>query len=317
MRKFILLISASLLLLILNPVSAQSNLASDPLAMLQVYYNAINRHDYTEAYQYLTTNQLFYDFVVGFESTERITTYFGELQSANNGTSTQWRIPAVVNGYQEDETVRSFAGCILVLPSGATWTILGTTFSELALSTEPSQSSIRSYIAGADCFAEDSNLPSVAAPVEGEAAAILRSYFAAIDNENYSAAYALWLFPLPGEQPNSAPATDFRPTFDTFASGYRDTISITLYTGAYQFLGASAGHAYQEGFLPVALIGMDRTPEADSLRAFYGCYAMGRFVDGRTGIINGRLQVLKEGVPTATEIIDALNIDCTTLGIAT
>ncbi|MDQ7035756.1 MAG: hypothetical protein Q9P01_13255 [Anaerolineae bacterium] len=296
--------------------TAQSNLANDPLAMLQIYANAINHRDYTTAYQYLETGESFFDFVAGFASTERVATYFGTLQTLNDGTTVQWRVPAVVSGYQDNGNIRSFAGCFLLRHNGATWTIIGTTLSELPMNAEASHSSIRTYITTANCFASPINLPNVAAPSEGEAAATIRSYFEALDNENYVASYALWLFPIPGPQPNGAPVTDFRPTFNTFASGYRDTTSITLYTGAYQFLGASAGKSYQDGLLPVVLIGMDRTT-IDTLRTFYGCYAMGRFVDGRMGIINGRLQLLKEGAATTPEIIDALNIDCTTLGIAT
>lgn len=317
MRKITpLILTILMLLLTQQPTTAQSNLANDPLAMLQIYYNAINHHNYTTAYQYLETGQSFFDFVAGFESTERVATYFGTLQTLNDGTTVQWRVPAVVSGYQDNGNIRSFAGCFLLRTNGATWTIIGTTLSQLPINVEASHSSIRTYITTANCFAAPSNLPNVAAPFAGEAVATIRTYFDALDNENYAAGYAMWLFPIPGPQPNGAPVTDFRPTFDTFASGYRDTVSITLYTGAYQFLGASAGKSYQDGLLPVVLIGMDSTT-VDTLRTFFGCYAMGRFVDGRMGLINGRLQLLKEGTPTAPEIIDALNIDCTTLGIAT
>ncbi|MCA9912316.1 MAG: hypothetical protein KC496_03170, partial [Anaerolineae bacterium] len=220
---------------------------------------------------------------------------------------------------QENGNVNVFAGCFYMEAGVATgrtvWGIVGSSLYDTGIHTTLAYPSIRSYITTVNCFNETVRLDISQIRIREEAEYFIQEYYDAIQNENYLAAYGMWLFPLPGEKPNGAPATDYRQAIPQFIGRYSSTLNITVYAGAYQFGGAAAGHAYLDGFLPVVIVGHDRAAQ-DEVNTFVGCYVMGRFVDGRMGIVNGRLDLLQAGVPTADAIIDALNLDCTTLGIS-
>ncbi len=296
--------------------SAQSTTSDTALGALQSYYDALNRGDYPEAYIYLRTGQSFYDFVAGFSDTTSIQPYFGASQQDSAGAV---RVPAVLYGFQENGNVDVFAGCFFMEAGAATgqtvWGIVGTSLYDTGIHTTLAYPSIRSYLTTVNCFDATTRLNISNIRIREEAEYVIQEYYDAIQNENYLAAYGMWLFPLPGSQPNAAPATDYRQPIPQFIGRYNFTLNITVYAGAYQFAGATAGKPYLDGYLPVVLIGHDRSAQ-DEINAFVGCYVMGRFADGRMGIVNGRLNLLQAGVPTADTIIDALNLDCTTLGIS-
>jgi len=311
------LISILIVLFVVTNVAmtaAQSSTADTPLGALQSYYDAINRRDYVEAFTYLNTNQTFYDFVAGFAGTTRVEPYFGAAQQTSPDGA---RLPAVLLGYEGD-SVRVFAGCFYMQPLITTgpsvWGIVGSSLYDTGVAASPTLANIRSYLTSVNCFDETVRLTTSPVRTRAEAEFVIQEYFEAIQNDNNLAAYGMWLFPLPGAQPNGAPAVDYRQPITEFIGRYNRTLNVTVYTGQYQFGGAAAGKPYLDGFLPVVLIGRDRVV-GDEVNSFVGCYAMGRFVDGRMGIINGRLNRLQEGVPTGDAIIDALNIDCASLGI--
>lgn len=315
MRQLWMTLLVAVLLALPHPAQAQeiSTLADTPLGMLQSYYDAINRGDYNEAYIYLNFEQSFYDFVGGFEDTTFVEPYFGTYRADGTGFG---HVPAVLIGYQRNGGAVTFAGCMYLSAGAAAgqtvWRIDRTTLQEAPV-LRPSHASIRAYVTAPDCASAP--LPSQPAPADTEAEFVLRQYFDTIQNDDFLIAYSAWLYPLPFQQPNGAPATDYRTPFPQFTGGYANTLSITLYTGAYQFGGAAAGKPYLDGYQPVVLLGHDRITE-NTITAFSGCYLMGRFTDGRMGIVNARINVLQNGVPTGDTIIDALTIDCTTLGIA-
>lgn len=314
--RLISILVVLLLVTLMGTASAQSTTADTPLGALQSYYDALNRGDYVEAFGYIRTDQNFYEYVTGFSDTTRIEPYFGAVQQSSSGAT---RVPAVLLGYQENGNTRVFAGCFFMQPLMTTgadaWAIANNTLVDLGVGSAPILANIRSYITSVNCFDETIRLNATPIRIREEAEYFMQEYFQSIRQENYLAAYGMWLFPLPGEQPNGAPAVDYRPPITQFIGGYNNTLNITVYTGAYQFGGATAGKSYLDGYLPVVLIGHDRITQ-DEVNSFVGCYVMGRFVDGRMGIVNGNLQLLQEGVPTADTIIDALNVDCTSLGIS-
>lgn len=315
MRK-ILLSTLILLAVMLQPVMAQERIASDPLTMLQQYYNLLNRHQYASAFGWLTTDQSFLNYVGGFEMTDRIDTYFGTPQTDGNDT----RVPAVLVSHQTDTSIQTYAGCFILglYPAAGTayYHIDGATLQQMGFSGEPSIGSVAGFTSTASCYGNASNFPTQASRGPGEAGSLLRQYFKAIEDHSYDLAYRLWLAPVPGPQPNGAPAVDYRPFLPDFIEGYLQTRTIVVYTGSmgeYQFLGASAGHGYLDGFQPVVLVAEETNGQ---ITTYSGCYVMGHFLSGGMGIVNGRLQVLTGGVPTATMINSALSVDCTSLGIS-
>jgi len=307
---------ALLLLIMIQPVFAQDNIASDPLTVLQQYYNLLNRKQYATAYGLLHTNQSFFDYVNGFETTARIDSYWGAPQG--NGQDT--RVPAVLVAHQTDTSIKTYAGCFILglYPAAGTayYRIDGTTLQELGFSGEPSVGSVANYTSTVDCYGTAINLPTQASKGPGEPGTLLREYFNAIENRSYELAYRLWLGPIPGPKPNGAPAEDYRPTMPNFINGYLQTVSIAVYTGSastYFEGGASAGHGYLDGLQPIVLVAEESNGQITS---YSGCFVMGYFLSGGMGIVNGKLQVLANGVPTADVINSALSIDCTTLGIS-
>lgn len=305
-----------LLLVLAQPVFSQENFASDPLTMLQQYYDSLNRKQYASAFGFLHTDQAFFDYVSGFETTDRIDTYFGASQT--NGQDT--RVPAVLVSHHTDTSIENYAGCFILglYPAAGTayYRIDGTSLQKLAFSGEPSIGSIASFTSTVNCYGTASNYPTQAAKGPGEAGNLLREYFNSIENRNYEIAYRLWLAPIPGPKPNGAPAEDYRPSLPDFINGYSLTRSIAAYTGSmgnYQYGGASAGHSYLDGFQPIVLVGEESNGKITS---YSGCFLMGRFLSGGMGIVNGKLQVLVNGVPTADLINSALSIDCSTLAMS-
>lgn len=289
----------------------------DPLQILQTYYHAINMGDYGRAYELrLDTTQPFSDFVTGFEQTQHIRPYFGAFQTGAEGAG---RVPAVLVAQQDSGAIQVFAGCffmeVRVATGSRVWRIVGNTLQDLNATARPAFSTMTNYLDTVDCFgaptarvAYDPNI--LRFPTQAEQ--LVHQYYTAINIDAFSPAYSMWLFPLPGTQPNGAPAQLYRPEFSNFVAGFDTTRFISVYTNGYLFEGAAAGRSYLDGFLPVVFVAEAAN---SAFTTFGGCFAMGRFVDGRMGIINGSFSILVDRVPTATEIAEALQLDCTTLGI--
>jgi len=312
MRKLLILI------ILLSALSVQGQTFPQRTAQgaIQAYYKAISQRDYVSAYNFLTpTVWQFQPFVSSFATTEYLVPYMGEFQQGEAPLSGY--VPVVVFNYQPQNIIQTLAGCVFLTDRGpqpnALWYIEDMNLLPLSQDTyTPIASDIRNLL-NIDCsvqFAPE----AITAVEQDEATRFLHEYFTAINQQTYQAAHALWLFPLPGQQPNGAPATDFRTPLDQFASGYFDTYHITLYTGTYQFGGATAGRSYLEGFMPVVLVGQEF---GGQITSFSGCYALGRFIDGRMGIVNGQLAVLQDGVPLGQTVVDTLaNLDCAALGMS-
>lgn len=307
MRRVIALLLP--LLLLVSAVTAQAQVYDDsPLKLLNSYYTAINLGEYTTAYGLRQApQQTLSDFVSGFADTLRVEPWFGAYQPST--TPGAGRVPAVLIGYQKNGTIRTFTGCFYVASANTqtNWRITDWTLrvvSENFVLTDPG---LRAYLS-INCYPVPSPAP---AAVQGTHAAadLVRSYFDAINDRNFIAAYALWLYPLPFPQPNGAPAQDFRPLFDQFVSGYAQTRYITVYSGAYNFSGAAAGSSYLNGFLPVVLV--DQLNDG-RVSAYVGCYVIGSNMGGQLGIVNGRLNLLQAAPVDGLTILNALaTADCT------
>lgn len=309
------ILSVALTMIVLSlsaPISAQTPPNVTPTESLMTYFNALNQRDYVTAYGLRAGDvEPFIDFVAGFRDTTRIEPYLGAFQVSNR--INEGRVPAVLLGHQTNGTIRSFAGCLMVGRGGdGIWRLGDNTLRVISETNRPTQATLRAHINN-NCYNPQSVNNQLAALGVNQAAATLQSYFDAINAELFAPAYALWLAPVPGAQPNGMPATDYRRDYGGFLATYGNTRFITAYFGAYQFSGAVAGRPYLDGMQPVVLVSQD---DDGTIRAFSGCFVMGRFFDGRMGIVNRRLDTLAQTVPNATAILDALNVDCASLGIA-
>jgi hypothetical protein len=279
-------------------------------ATLYQYYTNINLGNYQAAYaMWQNPPQTLTQFQNGFAQTIRIEPFFNALESSqpamNSGT-----VRAVLLGYQATGTVQTYAGCFTLVLSGANWKISGSNFVLVAEGQAPDAATISTLLAQY-CNTNPSGTPVSTLPAS-EASTALLAYYDLINQKQYQSAYNMWLSPAPGPQPNGSPSQDYRPPLTSFQSGYSTTAYIYAYLGPYNFGGASAGHAYLDGFQPAVLVGQHTD---GTFYAYYGCYVMGHHPDGTFGIVNGRFFLFANQAPVGADILQHLNVDCTTLNI--
>ena len=163
-----------------------------------------------------------------------------------------------------------------------------------------------------DCTNIPASLPTTLLDGSAGYYGLMWSYFRAINQKDFTTAYNDWLYPIPGDKPNGQPARDYRQSFADFSNGYADTVWIDAYPGVYNETGASAGHGYLDGLMPMVLVGQ-RTD--GTIAAYQGCFVMGAFLNGTPGIVSGKFTKFLDDEPTGDQIIAAQNIDCMALNL--
>ncbi len=275
---------------------------------LLAYYTDINLHDYAAAYGlWRSPTQTFESFSGGFIDTDHVTPYFGDLQPS--GLAGQLgRVPVVLLGYDFHGNIASFFGCFTL---SSDYRISGAAIHQISPNGVPDASAISNYMA-IDCTSIPASLPTTLLDGSAGYYGVMWSYFRAINQKDFTTAYNDWLFPIPGEKPNGQPAEDYRQSFADFSNGYSDTTWIDSYPGVYNETGASAGHGYLAGLMPMVLVGQ-RTD--GSIAAYQGCFVTGAFLNGTPGIVSGSFVKFLDDVPTGDQIVAAQNIDCTSLNL--
>jgi hypothetical protein len=296
-----------LVLFVLLSTTGVAEAQGQPYILL-TYYTAINLRDYRSAYN-LWDNppQSYQSFASGFADTAHVEPYFGALQ-ATRIAGEMGRIPVVLLGYQTDGTIDSFFGCFTISTSNR---ISAATIRTIATDAVPDDASILTALA-VDCTNLPRSVPTTFKDVSHWAYGLLDTYHQLLNQRDYANAYALWLQPIPDPKPNGQPAEDYRTPYNQFVNGYSDTVYINAYYGSYVEMGASAGHSYLNGVMPVVLVGQ-RTN--GSITAYYGCFVIGAFLDGSPGIVSGRFFRFLSAVPTGNQIVQHLDIDCTSLNL--
>jgi len=303
-----------LLVLLMSVTVAQAAAPMGPTetpreAMLR-YFNALNQGDTLRAFNTWwpgALNQSYGDYAAGFDNLIRSQPFFGELQvtAPNRG-----QLPTVLIAYETGSTpVRSFYGCYNLYYDGFTWRLTGSDMRVLSNDHALTNDDIASYLLTVDCGAllPPTGLPTSLAEMTGPHSQFMMGYFDAINTDQFSMAYAYWLSLLP----DSAMPQDYRPVYADWVAGYADTRYINVYTGAYQYGGATAAKPYLDGMLPVALVA-EHTD--GSYTAYYGCFVLGQS-SGVFGIVNGQLFEIADTVPDGATLAQATDIDCAALGI--
>jgi hypothetical protein len=115
-----------------NPPSLPPLMAdwTNPLKLLESYYNAIHRKEYLRAYSYWerpgtgpTSTPPFYPtFVEGYANTAFVWLTTGEVRSEGAAGTIYHAVPVVLRAYQIDGSTHRFYGCYLLtrtnVPSG-------------------------------------------------------------------------------------------------------------------------------------------------------------------------------------------------------
>lgn len=281
-----------------------------PYAMLYDYYGAINRLDFQTAYNLRVSPRQTYDaFAAGFRGTLRVVPYFGMIEGTTPTSGGQLR--TVLIGYQTDGTAKSYVGCFAVTKASGDWRIASFKFELVTTATHPLYQASIDALLNQPCGGPY-RVTGVVGDPEATAISMLRSYYDLINQQSYGLAYAMWLAPIPGPKPNGAPATDYRTPYTTWVKGYETTRHIWVYANGYDEQGASAGHSYLNGFLPVVLISQHTD---NTFEAFAGCYVIGGLPNGSLGIVNGKFTRFATTAPTAAEIEAHIPTDCASLAI--
>ncbi|HVU13771.1 MAG TPA: hypothetical protein VHD90_20985, partial [Phototrophicaceae bacterium] len=176
---------------------------------LLAYYTDINRHNYQAAYNLWHDPSQSYDiFVSGYSDTDHVTAYFGDLQS-HNIAGQLGRVPTVLLGYDDYGNVASFYGCFTL---SFNYHITGATIHQLSTNGVPDQASITNLMS-IDCTHIPTSEPSTTfLDTSDPSYGLMWSYFRAINQKDFTTAYADWLAPIPGPKPNGQPAEDYRQT---------------------------------------------------------------------------------------------------------
>ncbi len=276
--------------------------------VLLTYYTDINLKDYASAYHlWQNPPQTYQNFASGFTQTDKVEPYFGALQS--HGIAGELgRLPVVLLSYNTNGTIGSYFGCFKL---STAYQISGATIHPISSSGIPDAASITQYMT-VNCFNVPASVPTTFLDTSNPAYGLMWSYFRAINQRDYTTAYNDWLHPIPGPKPNGQPAQDYRPTYTAFVNGYSDTVWIDIYPGAYDESGASAGHSYLDGMMPMVLVGQRNN---GTVTAYYGCFVVGAFPTGEFGIVSGRFFAFLNDIPTADQIIAHEPTDCPSLNL--
>lgn len=294
-----------------RPAAAQAS-TQDARDALMSYYNAINARDFQTAYNMrVNPTQTYQSYVTGFNDTLRVEPYFGAVD-IGVGIS---RIPAVLISYMTNGTITSYYGCFSMVNQTGAWQMQHFSLRQISVNGVrtgmPDNNTILGYLA-LNCPSTLNNVTPAYRDINAstEAHQLIFNYYDTLNRRDYASSYAMWLAPIPGDKPNGAPATDYRTPYQQYVTGYNNTRYINVYVGDYQYMGASAGHSYVDGALPVVLVGQNID---GSSVTYSGCYILGRFLNTNTlGIVNGRLAQLGSGVAQPSEIINALiSTSCT------
>ncbi len=204
------------------PVSAGGNVS--PRAMLEQYFEAINRGAYQVAYaQWINPPQTYRDFVSGYSDTISINARFGGFRPVNAADSLG-RLPETLIGSVPAVLVANrggdptdgpiYYGCYVLaydpkVTGMAQWRILS---GSLKLGSGiPNTNTIQGWLNRADCYGYDQLAP------DQFPALALSYYYDQVNSHFYRAAYDMWSTPY--------------QTFDDFEAGYADTTDVVLFTG--------------------------------------------------------------------------------------
>lgn len=90
---------------------------STPQALVESYYNAINRKEYGRAYSYLDQSHRdsdFQKFVNGYEKTKSVKVAVREVEPDPGAGQIYWSLPVAIESENEDGQKEVFGGCYTV-----------------------------------------------------------------------------------------------------------------------------------------------------------------------------------------------------------
>ena len=87
---------------------------SDPAAVVESFYNAVNRKEYARAYSYFGADQApqpYDEFASGYEETETVIVATGQWTEDHAMSHSYFALPVVIDAESTDGSHQLFAGC--------------------------------------------------------------------------------------------------------------------------------------------------------------------------------------------------------------
>ncbi len=263
---------------------------SDPVAVLQSLYNAVNRHEYVRAYSYWESGSQglpsFEQFAQGYANTVSVTLSVGPYGGGIAAGNLYYAVPVVLRATMLDKSVWAYAGCY-TLHQANPGVVAVPPFPPMAIQAANIQVAADSSEIGGMAIqvcqetGGYGNPVSPPAPPSGDdvsasyyiddrsgAAEVIRSFYNAINSKQYARAYSYW-------KESSAQSL---PPFDQFSAGYSTTDSVKLTTGTVTS-DPGAGQIYYR--VPVAVVA---TQTDGTAKTFVGCYSLHLSQPGVQGV---------------------------------
>ena len=238
---------------------------SDPVAVLQSLYNAVNRREYARAYGYWEAGAQVpaYDvFQNGYADTQQVELVTGPVTGDAGAGQRYYAVPVTVRATQTNGTTQLFAGCYTLhqsnpanfgAPPFRPLAITAATIQQVAPGADPTtlmaaacqnQGQPIDTSGQQNAYLDDRSTPET----------VIQSLYNAINQKQYVRAYSYWQ--------NNA------PPFEQFQQGYAATQSVVLTLGTSS-VGAAAGNLYYT--LPVTV---QATTSDGHTQVFTGCYRL-------------------------------------------
>jgi len=254
---------------------------SDAAEVIRSYYNAINLQQFARAYGYwesgVPASQLppFAQFEQGFTDTGRVDLTLGQISGGAAAGNRYYSVPVVLNAHMTGGGIQTFSGCYtLHLGDPANQTM--PPFHPMAIQAATVKlagagATTAGLLAGACPADQGQPVPPTPAATPGDIAAarylddrgtaeaVVRSYYNAVNRQEYARAYGYW-------EPAAA-ASQLKP-FDQFQQGYAQTTSVTLTIGT---VGSDVGAGQLYYMVPVAIAARNSD---GSTQRFVGCYRL-------------------------------------------
>lgn len=90
---------------------------STPQALIESYYNAINRKEYTRAYSYYSDEgrETYFDiFTKGYEHTKSVTIKLGHTEPDPGAGQIYWSLPLAIQSETDDGETQVYTGCYTI-----------------------------------------------------------------------------------------------------------------------------------------------------------------------------------------------------------
>ncbi len=259
------------------PPAAYIDNRGDAVAVLNSYFNAINRREYARAYGYWKSGSsvgAFANFQAGYANTDSVTLTTGAVGGSFGAGQMYYVVPVTLQALNTNSTTQTFVGCYVLhlsqpgFQAEPPFRPLGLQSAKIKEVTGGANAdTLRSQAcaeAGQGATTPVSISTTPGAPESGAAfyidnrsgpLEVVQSLINALNRKEYARAYGYW-------QANSQPST-----FAQFQQGYAQTQSVTWSFGAVTS-DAGAGQFFYN--VPVTL----KSQTTGGLQTFVGCYTL-------------------------------------------